>query len=160
MASNYRQPDHTVNGGYDGYAHDDEKYSHDEKVTEVVAPDASLAPHSDKTSLQRNLGARQITMIALGGALGTGEYIYLHYRLRQQGSLIAWCRTDHWNGCHPRTCWSRFHSNRILGCRLARVHGERKPAPFFFHRHPNRPDISHDLGGSFYQANERLTVFP
>ena len=60
---------------YTQYDHEPYKLEQGEKITELAATDASLAPPADHASLHRNLQPRHISMIAIGGALGTGLII-------------------------------------------------------------------------------------
>lgn len=79
MKSIFKRNKASSGSGNDEYA----SYSSDEKNLEdgqdgtkaAAATDAIITPEDEPEKLQRNLHARHISMIALGGALGTGLII-------------------------------------------------------------------------------------
>lgn len=72
--------------GYDAEKHADPKADYTHGTGEVVNTDASgVAIHTDNAHLHRGLKSRHITMIAIGGAIGTGLIIGTGKALAQSG---------------------------------------------------------------------------
>lgn len=90
MAIFNRKTSSSDSDGVSPHAGDPEKYGqktdYNQTSGEVPAVDANgVAIHNDHTHLHRGLKSRHITMIAIGGAIGTGLIIGTGKALAQSG---------------------------------------------------------------------------